>query len=271
MQFGIFSQWLDKPVYCNNGTDAGNPTNIKTDAFLGWFVGQNTIRLALDLRNEASSSVYGTTRYATTTEVRDSKTLTAAAARTAVTPETLNDNYLQTTWSNNINQAGYDAAHPILVNTHVKFNTTLFGEHVAPTNNVPAGVDFYGAAYQAMWADLAEYYEADKYYEPGTLITCGGEKEITAAITEVNGVISSKPGYLLGKKNSDNTLPVALCGRVPVLFDGNCLPKHGDKVYLSTIKHGYESTIPNGQAIGKIIEIDFGTKKLLECVVKITF
>ena len=122
-----------------------------------------------------------------------------------------------------------------------------------------------------MWADLAEYYEADKFYEPGTLISFGGDKEITAAKFECNGVVSSKPGYLLGSAKNDNCLPVALCGRVPVLFANDCLPKTGDKVYLSSTKPGYASTVPNGNAIGKIIQHDFGSSRLIECVVKLTF
>ena len=81
------------------------------------------------------------------------------------------------------------------------------------------------------------YYESDKYYEAGTLITFGkGMGEISIAEFECDGVISTKPGYQLGQKGDDLDLPVALVGRVPVMFDGNCFPHFGDKVYLSKIR-----------------------------------
>ena len=40
-------------------------------SFLGWCTGTNSIRLALDLRNEASNVTYGTTRYATDFDVKE--------------------------------------------------------------------------------------------------------------------------------------------------------------------------------------------------------
>lgn len=105
-------------------------------------------------------------------------------------------------------------------------------------------VDFWGKSYRAEWADLAEYYEADQIYEPGTLISFGdGEKEITKAQFEADGVISTKPGLQLGSKKNENYLPVALTGRVPVLMDGNSVNYFGDKIYLSRLRPGMASTI----------------------------
>ena len=77
-----------------------------------------------------------------------------------------------------------------------------------------------GTALKAKWADLAEYYESDILYTPGTLVKFGGEKEITVADNEVNAVISSQPGLIL---NGDcKGLPIALVGRVPVRVIGRC-------------------------------------------------
>ena len=75
----------------------------------------------------------------------------------------------------------------------------------------------------------------------------------------------------MGQRNSDLDLPVALCGRVPVLFDSECLIKTGDRFYLSSTTPGRASTIPNGKCLGKVIEKNIGTKKLVECVVRIEF
>lgn len=91
-----------------------------------------------------------------------------------------------------------------------------------------------GTATTAEYADLAERFEADALYEPGTVVELGGEKEITAVATELSdnvfGVISTQPGFLLNNKaGSNQTHPaVALSGRVPVKVIGKI--KRGDRL-----------------------------------------
>ena len=272
--------WLNKPLYCGANAYAGTAVNTQNDSFLGWCTGTNSIRLALDLRNEASATVYGTTRYATNYEVKEPLTNANASEQTAVTPKTLNDNYLQKTLPSNSRQAGSSLANPINVETYVRFDKIVLGKGSrSPYNSTSvnpyvtdSSISFYGTAYHAMWADIAEYYKSDKIYEPGTLITFGkGINEISIATTECNGIISSKPGYQLGEKTSDLDQLVALTGRIPVLFDGNCMPNFGDKIYLSRIRPGCASTIENGKCLGKVITHNPGTSKLIECVVRIVF
>lgn len=271
--------WLNKPLYCGYGATAGMPVLDRTDSFVGWCTGNNSIRLALDLRNRASNTVYGTTRFATNTEVKDSITNSNAATQTSVTPYTLHNNYLQITKSTDENQSGDVLSNPLIVDTFVKFNNVIMGKGTqSPYNSTTnpnledASISFYGLAYRAWYEDIAEFYESDEIYSPGTLITFGkGPKEISIATIECNGIISSKPGYQLGLKKTENYLPVALTGRIPVLFDGYCLPKFGDKIYLSKLKKGYASTVENGKCLGKIIERNFGTATLIECVVRIDF
>ena len=72
-----------------------------------------------------------------------------------------------------------------------------------------------GTALNALWGDLAEFYESDNEYPKGTLVKFGGEKEITIANDEVNAVITSQPGVLLNSQ-MENGQAIALCGRVPV-------------------------------------------------------
>jgi len=73
-------------------------------------------------------------------------------------------------------------------------------------------------------ADLAENYQADKFYNPGTVVMFGGDDEITAAIpdtTAVAGVISTNPAHLMnGALTGANVLAVALIGRVPCMVIG---------------------------------------------------
>lgn len=72
----------------------------------------------------------------------------------------------------------------------------------------------------ARYADLAERYESDAVYTPGTVVVVGGEKEITvtriAADPTVAGVISKSPAYMMNSEaGNDETHPyVALKGRV---------------------------------------------------------
>lgn len=88
-----------------------------------------------------------------------------------------------------------------------------------------------GSKLQATYADLAERFEADQPYEPGTVVQWGGVKEITAVkddlSTEVFGVISVNAAYLMNSSaGSDATHPaVALHGRVPVRVVGK-VKKH---------------------------------------------
>ena len=105
------------------------------------------------------------------------------------------------------------------------------------SGNVTASY-FVGTATQAQYADLAEIYEADADYEPGTVVKIGGEKEITQteshADINVFGVISTNPAYLMNSEAEG--LPVALTGRVPVKVLGKI--KKGDRI-ISSDEPGY--------------------------------
>lgn len=77
-------------------------------------------------------------------------------------------------------------------------------------------------ATSAQYADLAEMFEPDSDYEPGTVVVFGGDKEITVTDqshdTRVAGVVSTNPAYLMNNETSG--LPVALTGRVPCRVQG---------------------------------------------------
>lgn len=72
---------------------------------------------------------------------------------------------------------------------------------------------------RSRWADLAEFKEADRKYEPGTLVMFGGEKEITIARNgKANAIVTTKPGLVLNGDNHPGKIMVgiALMGTVPV-------------------------------------------------------
>ena len=88
-------------------------------------------------------------------------------------------------------------------------------------NNIYAET-FNGTATRAQYADVAERFEADAVYKPGTVVSLGGTKEITASLgdasEDVFGVISTSPAHLMNAEaGTDTTHPaVAIGGRVPV-------------------------------------------------------
>jgi hypothetical protein len=91
-----------------------------------------------------------------------------------------------------------------------------------------------GSRLQATYADLAERFEADAYYDAGTVVELGGEKEITSVKYELSedifGVISDTAAYLMNSGAGTDTThpPVAMTGRVQVKVTG--IVKKGDRL-----------------------------------------
>jgi hypothetical protein len=78
----------------------------------------------------------------------------------------------------------------------------------------------FAKATSAQYADVAERYQADADYPPGTVLIIGGAQEVTASThshdTAVAGVISENPSYLMNSAlDTVNSVAVALLGRVP--------------------------------------------------------
>ena len=83
-----------------------------------------------------------------------------------------------------------------------------------------------GSRLQATYADLAERFEADAYYDAGTVVELGGDKEITEVqddlSDEVFGVVSDTAAYLMnsGAGSDETHPPIAVSGRVYVKVMG---------------------------------------------------
>lgn len=83
-----------------------------------------------------------------------------------------------------------------------------------------------GARLNATYADLAERFEADAEYDPGTVVEMGGEKEITSVQYELSedvfGVVSDTAAYLMNSAAGNDLThpPVAVGGRVKVKVIG---------------------------------------------------
>ena len=114
-----------------------------------------------------------------------------------------------------------------------------------------------GSKLQATYADLAEYYESDKSYEPGTVVEFGGEKEVTIAedgTTRVAGVVSTNPAYVMNSQcQGEHVVAVALQGRVPCKVRGTI--HKGDMLVSGGNGFARPSQLPvMGMVIGKSLE-----------------
>lgn len=136
---------------------------------------------------------------------------------------------------------------------------------------------FFGVSVQAQYADLAERFETDQPYDPGTVVAIGGNKEITAELEELSedvfGVISTRAAYLMnGAAGSNETHPpVAVNGRVPVKVVGKI--RKGDRLVSAgngLARSGSKTEISPFNVIGRSLEDKFDLGEgTVEAIVKL--
>ena len=133
-------------------------------------------------------------------------------------------------------------------------------------------------ASSAQYADVAERFEADAPMEIGSVVEVGGTAEITEATTDLSsdvfGVISDKPAYMMNAAAGDNTTHpfVAMTGRTPVRVIGEVTK--GQRLVTSSTK-GCARAVAQGESIspfnviGRALETntDAGIK-LVNCAVR---
>jgi hypothetical protein len=144
---------------------------------------------------------------------------------------------------------------PVADSTHDIGSTTFKWANVyADTLN--------GTAVEALYADLAERFEADAAYTPGTVVSLGGNAEVTAVTEEgsntVFGVVSGKAAYLMNARaGSNETHPaIAMTGRVPVRVVGTVLK--GQRLISSNIpgvaRAAQDDEINSFNVVGRALE-----------------
>ena len=158
-----------------------------------------------------------------------------------------------------------------------RFTVTAAG-HVVPSADATYDLgtsslgwrNIYGVSSSAKYADLAERYTSDATYEAGTVVTFGGDAEVTMSTetmdSRIAGVVSTNPGYLMNADLEGTQVPVALTGRVPVKVTGTI--RKGDM--LVSAGEGYAKAEANprmGSVIGKALEDFNGTNGIIEVVV----
>jgi len=127
----------------------------------------------------------------------------------------------------------------------------------------------------AMYADLAERYEADCDTEVGDVVILGGKAEITKCMDELSdavfGVISESPAFLMNAQagNNDSHPMVALKGRVMVKIQGT--GKAGDRVVSAGDGEARVAEIDECTAfntLGRLIKDKYNVETALtECVI----
>ena len=144
---------------------------------------------------------------------------------------------------------------PAVDATHDLGSTTFKWDNVYATT-------LNGTAVEALYADLAERFEADAEYSIGTVVSLGGTAEVTEVAEEASesvfGVVSGKAAYLMNARAGSNaTHPaIAMTGRVPVRVIGTVLK--GQRLISSSIP-GVARAAQNGEVnsfnvVGRALE-----------------
>jgi len=160
----------------------------------------------------------------------------------------------------NTANAGFVGGNNVTFTTGANTNVGTF------TGNFSLSI---GSRLNATYADLAEYYEADAVYGPGTVLAFGGDKEVTIAedgTNKVAGVVSTDPAYVMNMKcKGEHIVALALQGRVPTKVRGTI--SKGDMLVSGGDGYARPSSAPHmGTVIGKSLE-DFTGEGIIEVAV----
>lgn len=143
------------------------------------------------------------------------------------------------------------------------------------TGNIGSATGYFNTVFakatSAQYADLAEIYAADAEYEPGTVLSFGGEQEVTlstvASDARIAGVVSTNPSYVMNATlDAEFTAAVALTGRVPTKVTGPVAK--GDMMVAGGNGRAVACATPAmGTVIGKALENHPGGDGVIEVVV----
>ena len=236
-----------------------NLTNLNAANIVGVVAFANVASVANTVAGANVTGTVANAAYATTSGTAD---IANAVAGVNVTGTVANATYAVSAGS-----AGYSStAITVTANSQPNINiltsltTISTGANTTPGTITGTWSLSTGSRLIATYADLAEYYEADEEYEPGTVVEFGGEKEVTLAEDSTNrvaGVISTDPAYIMNGTCSGIAVAIALQGRVPCKVIGNI--KKGDMLVSAGGGYAKASTDPKmGTVIGKALQSHSG-------------
>ena len=143
------------------------------------------------------------------------------------------------------------------------------------TGNIGSNSNYFDTVFAtsttALYADLAECYLGDADYAPGTVLSFGGNAEVTISNAEADpliaGVVSTNPAYKMNSGLSgEHVVAVALTGRVPCRVEGP-VTRGAMMVSAGTGRARAETNPAMGTVIGKAVESFTGDIGTIEIVV----
>lgn len=217
---------ITAPFFVGNGAGLTGISSTYGDSNVASFLASGT-----DAQNIITTA---TVRGATVSAVGNVFATTVSASGN-VTGALINTGGIFNTNSTGVGNIGsatttFNTVFAATINATSVRTTGIVNSGANATGNIGSSTGYFNRVFatstSALYADLAERFEADAAMEPGTVVEIGGEKEITAVQSELSdevfGVISTRAAYLMnGAAGEDDTHPpVAVAGRVPVRVVG---------------------------------------------------
>lgn len=227
-----------------------NAAKAYTDQQVGAVV--DVAPLQLNTLKKLASAVNNDADYSTTIQNQINGLAVASNLSTVATTGSFNDLIDQPNIPTNIsdlpNDSGYLTSGDLPTNYMINNGNNTVAGSITPFTDATFSLGtptkrweyVYGETVEATYADLAERYEADDVYEPGTVLIFGGDKEVTKTDVHtdyrVAGVVSTNPAYKMNSDaGADDTHPyIALRGRVPCKVMGPVAK--GDLMVTSSVK-----------------------------------
>ena len=193
-------------------------------------------------------------------------TYTPSPAITGFGPTVLNPGINLNTTISNVTVSGDSTTFKSTQNNLPSVNNTWNMGSVSHQFANMYATNFVGTATSALYADVAEYYIADRNYPPGTVVAMAGPNEITVAsstgTTDVFGVISTNPAFIMNREMADkeNALLVGLTGRVPCKVVGPV--RQGQRLMASSLEGAacaWDPSYSTLSIVGRIIKDKLST------------
>ena len=204
------------------------------------------------------NTVFATTLQGTLTTVSQPNITTLAGVTSiGASGSTTITGILQTAAQTNVTSLGTLAGVTVSSTIAASANNTINIGASGTTFATVYATTFSGVSTTAKYADLAENYQADAEYAPGTVVHFGGEFEVTACDTDgctsVAGIVSTNPAHLMNTGlEGANVVAVALNGRVPCQVQGTV--RKGDLMVSAGNGRARAEANPRvGSVIGKAL------------------
>lgn len=272
----LFTTVTDTQFNGDGGTITFTSANFASATTNGLIVSINGVVQIPSLAYSLSGSTITFTEAPATGDVIDVRVLLTTSAVTAIASS---NGFMSVGVDNNgvyLTSGAAAATNRIVIDTAGNINIS---GNIIPSANAVYNLGnstsrfgtIYGVSTSALYADLAENYQADRQYNPGTVLMFGGTQEVTmanVATTAVAGIVSTNPAHLMnGQLAGTNVTALALVGRVPCMVIGPV--SKGDMMISAGFGYARASASPQmGQVIGKALQ-DFpiNAKGVIEVVV----